>query len=190
MKLIYLSSPGGGSDSSNTTTSPGGGSGRSPTSEGLSAGKKKQKCFLNKRYGKGGKRLRFSDKPPPAGQTPRDWRDCEHKTLESVKDTHLAEFLIGYNLEFSLPKDYWPKDNGNWKVSCADTHIATKQDKGYTPGALSLTCVFLDGPKLRQIGTTVKIPMSGPHSIRRAISEVLPTAKLVGDLIKPVPLPP
>mmetsp|Transcript_49639 Transcript_49639/g.101360 ORF Transcript_49639/g.101360 Transcript_49639/m.101360 type:complete len:638 (-) Transcript_49639:44-1957(-) len=53
-----------------------------------------------------------------------------------------------------------------------------------------MVCVYLDGPKRRQIGQTVKVPMTGPYSIRRAIKEAKPTAVLVGDLIKPAPLPP
>ena len=50
--------------------------------------------------------------------------------------------------------------------------------------------MHVSGPKRKQIGQVIKIPMTGPHSIRRAINEARPSAKTVGDLIKPAPLPP
>eukprot|EP00961_Rhodomonas_salina_P208498 2813882-Rhodomonas_salina.1 len=57
-----------------------------------------------------GKRLQFGDKVPPIGQIPKHWRDCKSLPLPSTTDAQLAEYLIGYTIQFHLPLDFYPED--------------------------------------------------------------------------------
>eukprot|EP00961_Rhodomonas_salina_P122514 1650064-Rhodomonas_salina.1 len=94
--------PGGGLDNS---SSPGGGS---PTAETVSAVEKRNPFPKNHKHW--GKRLHFGDKVPPLGEKPKHWRDCESKQMKNVPDAQLAEYLICYAFEFTLPSDFYPED--------------------------------------------------------------------------------
>ena len=176
------SSPGGGE-----TSSPGGGHG-SNLRDPLSAGRKQ---YFPKSRKKKGKRQRFGDKVPPAGQEPRHWRDCEKQLIDDVTDRELVEYFIRYSLEFTLPQDYYPKDKGQWVKSCSDTAIASAQDvaKGFTRGSLLLIGIIISGPNSADIGHSIKVPISGRSSIRSVIKEARPDAKAVNDIIRPAPKP-
>ena len=158
-------SPGGG-----VPCSPGGGV---PSSPGwgsdhalpLSAGKT-QRSLPNKRYKKG-KRQRFGDKTAPLGEIPNHWRDCEHSNIDDVSDSQLAEYLIGYALEFTLPQSFWPKEKSQWVIWCSDTHKANSSDVayGFINGSLLMVGQVIDGPNKKKIWTALKVPMSGKYSI-------------------------
>lgn len=119
-------SPGGGLQTLNVDSSPGGGSPVQsktvPTADPVSAGERNK--FQNRRRSKGCKRLRFCDKVPPVGMAPRHWRDCESKNMTNVMDAELAEYLIGFAIEIAIPESFWPRDKGQWVISCTDIHTA------------------------------------------------------------------
>ena len=128
----------------------------------------------------------------PLGTQPRHWRDCEDSLITNVTDEQLAEYLIGYAIEFVLPRDYWPKDKGEWKISCSDSVVAGDKEvsMGFKCGELLMLGIPVAGPKPKQIGQYLKIPMSGKYSIRQAIVESKPSASLVKDIIVPSVTPP
>eukprot|EP00961_Rhodomonas_salina_P115939 1560233-Rhodomonas_salina.1 len=104
-----ISAPGGGySDGSD----PGWGS---PSSGPLPAGE--WQPFPNARKHKG-KSQPFGDKVPLLSETPKDWCDCQSMTIKNATDEQLAEYLISYLLEFTLPQNFYPLDKGQWTISC------------------------------------------------------------------------
>ena len=137
--------------------------------------------------------MRFGDKPAALGEpAPAHWTACQNQSITEVKDEDLAEYLIGYSAEFELPQDYWPQDKGRWTVCCVDsTCVAGADKKGSRTkkGNISIKAVLIAGPNKSQIGKLTEIPVSGPHSIRRAITEGSPTAIKVKDILLPSPKP-
>eukprot|EP00961_Rhodomonas_salina_P074402 999398-Rhodomonas_salina.2 len=129
------SSPGGGCSPANVSSESGRGSpvngsnpgGGSPTSGTKSAGERQR--FPNERKHKG-KRLWFGDKIPLICEKPKHWRDCESKTIANTTDSELAQYLIGYALEFTLPQDFYLKDKTHTTISCSDECKATAKDVG------------------------------------------------------------
>eukprot|EP00961_Rhodomonas_salina_P061935 831565-Rhodomonas_salina.1 len=130
------SSPGGGCASEDVPTSPGGGSqisdsspgGGSPTAGASSEGERQSRQRFPNASKHTGKRIRFGDKVPPICEKPRYWKDCQSKTLKNVTDMELAEYLIWYALEFTLPQEFYPSDNGQTTISCLEIHKATAKD--------------------------------------------------------------
>lgn len=159
------SSPGGGSVETlpHLSSALGGGS---PTG-GANSSAGRNRALQNSSYKKGCKRPRFGEKMAPLGTTPDHWCDCKDKQLQDASDSELAEYLIGYCLEFTLPQEFWPRDKGHWEISCSDTHIATAKDVkvGFRKGDILMVGLVMNGPRLDQIRTSIKIPMSGKYSI-------------------------
>jgi hypothetical protein len=56
---------------------------------------------------------------------------------------------------------------------------------GFKRGSILMVGIAIDGPNKKQIGQSLKVAMSGKYSIRQAIEESHPTARLVKDLIRP-----
>eukprot|EP00961_Rhodomonas_salina_P119610 1609552-Rhodomonas_salina.1 len=81
-------------------------------------------------------------------------------TLDNVSDTELAEYLIGYAIELTLPMDFYPEDNGQWTISCSDTHVATTKDagQGFKKGATLMSCITISAPQCDKIGHSIRIP--------------------------------
>ena len=168
----------------NVISDPGGGRSTVPSSPAGS-----NRTLPNQRYKKG-KRLRFGDKMEQLNTNIKDikhWKDCASTTIANTADNALAEYLIGYALEFTLPNSYWPKDKGEWTISCSDTVIAGNSEvaRGYKRGAVLMVGTIIHGPKEKQIGQTLKVPISGQYSIRQAIKEAHPSANVMKDILLP-----
>eukprot|EP00961_Rhodomonas_salina_P200927 2710691-Rhodomonas_salina.1 len=117
----------------------------------------------------------FADKPPPYGESVKNWWDCERRAIDDVSDSELAEFIIGHSLTIPFPQEFWPGDigvtfNGESYDTCVEERLYGKQL------CLKVILTVCEGTLRRKLRRTqiAVLPISKPDdgvdiSIRKAL---------------------
>eukprot|EP00961_Rhodomonas_salina_P275337 3719760-Rhodomonas_salina.1 len=63
-----------------------------------------------------------------------------------MSDFELAEYLIGYSLEFTLLQDFYLRDKKQWTISCSDHCKAKASDvaDGFVTGSDLMEGIIID----------------------------------------------